>query len=128
MAVLLFSLVSCREQWPSNDPLPGYAVRFRDGCMESNLHNISDRPSNFPTLETLHRGQRPPFYSDAYDSNNATSSTNSRMARVNPAVKEVIASKATMVTMGSIPQGLSTTWEALHPNVSLSRNDDDDIT
>ena len=89
--------------------------------MESNLHNISDRPSNFPTLETLPRGRKPPFYSDAYDGGNSTSSTNSRMARVNPAVKEVIASKATMVAMGSIPQGLSMTWEALHPNVSLSR-------
>lgn len=45
-----------RDQWPKQGgPLPEYQVKFTDGCIPANLHNASDCPANFPTLDTLPR-------------------------------------------------------------------------
>lgn len=44
------------DQWPSFRPLPPeYEIRFSDGCVPPNLHNTTDLPANFPTLDTLPR-------------------------------------------------------------------------
>jgi len=42
-------------------------VKFSDGCIPPNLHNTSDCPSNFPTLDPIPVNKRGPDYSDAYD-------------------------------------------------------------
>lgn len=44
-----------------------YLVKFADGCIPPNLHNASDCPSNFPTLDPIPVGKRGANYSDAYD-------------------------------------------------------------
>ena len=108
---LLFS-----EQWPASNPLPNYEIIFADGCVPSSLHNISDRPSNFPTLDTLPRDRRPLDYSDAYDGSNEENTSN---LRVNPMVEAAVANTASMVHSQFVPPKLATTWEAQHPTVSL---------
>ena len=56
------------DHWPaSRGPVPVYMVKFSDGCMPPNLHNSSDCPSNFPTLDSIPVNQRGVDYSDAYD-------------------------------------------------------------
>ena len=56
------------DHWPaSRGPVPVYLVRFADGCIPPNLHNASDCPSNFPTLDPIPSNRRGPDYSDAYD-------------------------------------------------------------
>ena len=107
-----------REQWPSNQPIPEYEIILSDGCIPSNLHNLSDRPQNFPTLDTLPRERRGHEYSDAYDGNNSILS-GSQVLKINPALHATVASKATVITAGAIPPNLATTWEAQHPNVSF---------
>ena len=109
---LLFS-----EQWPASNPLPNYEIIFADGCVPSSLHNISDRPAYFPTLDTLPRDRRPLDYSDAYDSGSNEEKTSN--LRVNPMVEAAVANTASMVHSQSVPPKLATTWEAQHPTVSL---------
>ena len=56
------------DRWPANrGPVPVYLVKFADGCIPPNLHNASDCPSNFPTLDPIPSNKRGPDYSDAYD-------------------------------------------------------------
>ena len=86
------------ESWPQDLPLPGdFQVKFADGCVPPNLHNTSDRPSNFPTLDTLPRHQRGPDYSDAYDAEQqgegGAGGQSSLM--INPAVAEAVAAQVT---------------------------------
>ena len=86
------------ESWPRDLPLPGdFQVKFADGCVPPNLHNTSDRPSNFPTLDTLPRHQRGPDYSDAYDAEQqgegGAGGQSSLM--INPAVAEAVAAQVT---------------------------------
>ena len=89
------------DQWPSGRPLPPeYEIEFSDGCIPPNLHNASDCPSNFPTLDTLPREQRPSDYSDAYDGHQPEGESN---LLINPAVAAVVASKAGMVTSPILP-------------------------
>lgn len=60
--------ILCSEQWPpTKSPPPEYEIEFSDGCIPPNLHNSSDCPSNFPTLDTLPRERRTLDYSEAYD-------------------------------------------------------------
>ena len=90
-------------------PLPQYEIIFADGCIPTNLHNLSDRPANFPTLDTLPRDKRMPGYSEAYDGGQ----TNGQQAvKINPAVEAALASKATMVAMQPVPANLKTHKEA----------------
>lgn len=105
-----------REQWPSNSPLPEYEIIFTDGCTVSRLHNVSDRPANFPTLDTLPRDRRPLVYSDAYDS---SSNEGGHQLRINPTIETAVANAANLTT---VPQNMATTWEAQHPTVSTFNN------
>ena len=106
--------ICCREQWPSSNPLPEYEIIFSDGCIPSRLHNVSDRPANFPTLDTLPREKRGPFYSDAYDSTDDASNN----LRINPVIETVVANTANMLNQQQqLPTRLAMTWEAQHPNV-----------
>ena len=104
------------DQWPASNPLPNYEIIFADGCVPSSLHNVSDRPACFPTLDTLPRDRRPLDYSDAYDGSNEEKTSN---LRVNPMVEAAVANTASMVHSQSVPPKLATTWEAQHPTVSL---------
>ena len=62
----------CSDQWPpTKPPPPEYEIEFSDGCVPPNLHNSSDCPSNFPTLDTLPREKRTLDYSEAYDGDQA---------------------------------------------------------
>ena len=89
------------EQWPPSRPLPQeYIIEFTDGCIPPNLHNSSDSPANFPTLDTLPREQRSAEYSDAYDGDQTEESSG---LMINPAVMAVVASKAAMVTSPILP-------------------------
>lgn len=89
------------EQWPAGRPIPEYHVEFTDGCIPSNLHNASDCPTNFPTLDTLPREQRGPNYSDAYDGDLLDSESPGLL--INPAVMQAVASKAAMVSTPILP-------------------------
>lgn len=81
------------ESWPRDVPYPDdFQVRFSDGCVPPNLHNTSDRPSNFPTLDTLPRHQRGPDYSDAYDTEKGETPGQSSLM-INPAVVEAVAAQ-----------------------------------
>ena len=52
MKIILY----CSETWPeSATKPPDYEITFKDGCIPPNLHNASDCPANFPTLDTLPR-------------------------------------------------------------------------
>lgn len=83
------------DLWPQHRPLPqDYVIEFSDGCIPPNLHNSSDSPANFPTLDTLPREQRGAEYSDAYDGDQ-TEETSKLM--INPAVMAAVASKASAV-------------------------------
>lgn len=88
---------------------------FSDGCIMTRLHNLSDRPANFPTLDTLPIERRPLGYSDAYDSQGDTNSH--RNLRINPIVETAIANTASMMTSQPVPLAMATTWEAQHPTV-----------
>lgn len=99
-------------------PLPQYDIMFTDGCIPTNLHNLSDRPANFPTLDTLPREKRMPGYSDAYD---GEQSNGLQAVRVNPAVEAALASKATMVAVQPVPVNLKTHREA-HQQASAACN------
>ena len=89
------------EQWPPGRPIPEYHVEFTDGCIPSNLHNASDCPTNFPTLDTLPREQRGPNYSDAYDGDLPDGEGPGLL--INPAVMQAVASKAAMVSTPILP-------------------------
>lgn len=76
---------------------------------------MSDRPSNFPTLETIPRSRWPPNYSDAYDSKDFSGSH----VRANHNVENAVAHTFNMMASGqSVPTNMGTTWEAQHPTVS----------
>jgi hypothetical protein len=100
------------EQWPTSNPLPEYELIFIDGCIPSKIHNLSDRPANFPTLDTLPRERRGPNYSDAYDSRDEQGASS---RRVNPTVEKVVANTANMVVTQPIPSNMGMTWESQHP-------------
>ena len=89
------------DQWPAGRPIPEYHIEFTDGCIPSNLHNASDCPTNFPTLDTLPREQRGPNYSDAYDGDLADGEAPGLL--INPAVMQAVASKAAMVSTPILP-------------------------
>ena len=96
---------SYSDQWPPGRPIPEYHIEFTDGCIPSNLHNASDCPANFPTLDTLPREQRGPSYSDAYDGDLADGETSGLL--INPAVMQAVASKAAMVSTPILPGSAS---------------------
>jgi hypothetical protein len=75
-----------KEQWPPSNSLPEYTLILIDGCTASNIHNLSDHPANFSTLDTLPRERRGSNYSDAYDSRKLHC-VSSR--RVNPTIDEL---------------------------------------
>ena len=108
-------LIIDREQWPG--AIEEYDIILYDGCTFSRLHNLSDRPSNFPTLDTLPRSQWPPNYSDAYDSKEMSGSH----LRINHIVEGAVANTAHMIASGqSVPPSMGMTWEAQHPTVRLA--------
>jgi hypothetical protein len=73
------------ETWPESAPKPpDYEITFKDGCIPPNLHNASDCPANFPTLDTLE-------YSEAYDAANQPETESGLM--INPAVKAAVESQ-----------------------------------
>ena len=98
---LSLSIYLSSDQWPPGRPIPEYHIEFTDGCIPSNLHNASDCPANFPTLDTLPREQRGPSYSDAYDGDLADGESAGLL--INPAVMQVVASKAAMVSTPILP-------------------------
>lgn len=80
-------------------PLPvEYEIEFSDGCIPPNLHNSSDCPANFPTLDTLPREKRGAEYSDAYDGDQPD--TESTGLLINPAVAAAVASTAAAIVSG----------------------------
>ncbi|XP_065901844.1 epidermal growth factor receptor kinase substrate 8-like isoform X2 [Dysidea avara] len=88
------------DRWPaSRGEVPVYMVKFSDGCIPPNLHNASDCPSNFPTLDPIPVNKRGPDYSDAYDEDykggmDDEHLNNQTTLRINPAVIEAEASKS----------------------------------
>ena len=98
-----------RDQWPS--PPPEYDIVFTDGCVPATLHNSSDCPSNFPTLDTLPRERRNEDYSEAYDGDNAE----------NKGTGGLMISPAVMYLMGAVPKNSQNT-----PPVQRQKNVSDD--
>ncbi len=93
--------VNTSDNWPSTRPLPQeYIIEFTDGCIPPNLHNSSDTPANFPTLDTIPRQQRSDDYSDVYDGDQVEESSG---LMINPAVMAAVASKASMVSSPILP-------------------------
>ncbi len=89
------------DNWPPTRPLPQeYIIEFTDGCIPPNLHNSSDTPANFPTLDTIPREQRSEDYSDVYDGDQVEESSG---LMINPAVMAAVASKAAMVSSPILP-------------------------
>ena len=101
LSLSLSSSLPYSDQWPPGRPIPEYHIEFTDGCIPSNLHNASDCPANFPTLDTLPREQRGPNYSDAYDGDLADGESSGLL--INPAVMQAVASKAAMVSTPILP-------------------------
>ena len=79
--------ITCSDQWPSTPP--EYEIEFSDGCVPPNLHNSSDCPSNFPTLDTLPRDKRPADYSEAYDGDQADGKASGGLM-ISPAVMSLM--------------------------------------
>ncbi len=98
---LFVNTISPSDNWPSTRPLPQeYIIEFTDGCIPPNLHNSSDTPANFPTLDTIPREQRSDDYSDVYDGDQVEESSG---LMINPAVMAAVASKASMVSSHILP-------------------------
>ncbi len=92
--------LTCRDQWPPGRPLPPeYEIEFSDGCVPPNLHNSSDCPSNFPTLDTLPRERRNDEYSEAYDGDNMEGKASGGLM-ISPAI---------MYLMGATPKPAQST-------------------
>ena len=89
---MLIHTYTCSDQWKS--PPPEYEPVFSDGCVPTTLHNSSDCPSNFPTLDTLPREWRTPDYSEAYDGSITDGKTTGGLM-ISPAV---------MYLMGATPK------------------------
>jgi len=107
---LVLTLLISRDQWPS--PLPEFDIVFSDGCVPATLHNSSDCPSNFPTLDTLPRDRRNEDYSEAYDGEN----------NENKGAGSLMISPAVMYLMGATPKTnvSATPPSQRHRNVSGS--------
>jgi hypothetical protein len=102
------------NKWPQGKPFPDFHIIFNDQCTPTQLHNLSDRPANFPTLNPLPPEMQGLDYSDAYDDDyegdlDECMPSQKKELSINPSVKAAISSHAAMVQSGPIPKSLQTT-------------------